>query len=95
MPLKNKNMANLLLFSAVLFGGFYGGTGFFIRMGGNPAIMRMSDRTFAEYWQHTDYFMAARMKIFGPMFLLTLLTTILIQMMNWHSAACSRRLITY
>ena len=78
-------MTNLLLFCTVLFGGFYGGTGFFVRMGGNPAILRMSDRTFAEYWQHTDHFMAERMKIFGPMFLVTLMITILVNTMNFKS----------
>lgn len=49
-----------------MFLGFYGGTGFFIVMGGNPAIQKMSARTFAEYWQSTDHHMAAGMKIFGP-----------------------------
>ncbi|HLA57467.1 MAG TPA: hypothetical protein VK622_01840 [Puia sp.] len=78
-------MTNLLLFGTVLFGGFYDGTGFFVRMGGNPAILRMSDRTFAEYWQHTDHFMAERMKIFGPMFLVTLMITILVNTMNFKS----------
>lgn len=53
-------------FITVLFLGFYGGTGFFVVMGGNPAIQKMSACTFAEYWQRTDRHMAARMKIFGP-----------------------------
>ena len=59
----------LLLLLTLLMVGFYGGTGFFVLMGGNPAILKMSDTTFAEYWQHTDYYMAARMRIFGPLML--------------------------
>lgn len=58
--------------------GFYAGTGFFIAMGGNPAIKLMSDATFAEYWQHTDLYMAARMKIFGPLLMLTILTGVIV-----------------
>lgn len=33
----------------------------------------MSDKTVAEYWQHTDHFMTARMKFFDPLLLLSLL----------------------
>lgn len=69
----NNKLIELTLFVAVLLSGFYGGTGFFVGMGGNPAIKLMSDATFVEYWQHTDYFMAARMKIFGPLLLLSML----------------------
>lgn len=73
------------LFLTILFTGFYAGTGFFIIMGGNPAILKMSNRTFAEYWQHTDLYMAARMKFFGPLLLLTLLSTILVHISEAHS----------
>lgn len=65
------------LFMAAWVTGVYGGTGFFIWMGGNPSIKKMSDKTFAEYWQHTDHFMAARMKIFGPLMLLCVLAAVL------------------
>jgi len=58
--------------------GLYGGTGFFIVMGGNPAITRMSDKTFAEFWQHLDHFMAARMPVFGPILLLSLLFSVIL-----------------
>jgi hypothetical protein len=59
----------LLLFT-LLLAGFYGGTGFFVVMGDNPAIEKMPSATFAEYWQHTDHFMAARMRIFRPLLLM-------------------------
>ena len=60
----------MLLLLTLLMVGFYGGTGFFVLMGGNPAILKMSDTTFAEYWQHTDHYMAARMRFFGPCMML-------------------------
>ncbi|QHT68768.1 hypothetical protein GXP67_20005 [Rhodocytophaga rosea] len=62
--------SDLLLLITLLMTGFYGGTGFFVLMGGNPAILKMSNATFAEYWQHTDYYMAARMRFFGPCMML-------------------------
>jgi MFS superfamily sulfate permease-like transporter len=78
---------NLSLFSTILLSGFYAGTGFFIIMGGNPAIIKMTSSTFAEYWQHTDYYMAARMKFFGPLLLITLLSTIIIYLAQWRTPA--------
>lgn len=74
----NNTFIEFILFLAVLLGGFYAGTGFFVAMGGNPAIKKMSDRVFAEYWQHTDHFMAARMKVFGPLLLLCILSAVLV-----------------
>jgi hypothetical protein len=78
----SNKLIELSLFVAVLLNGFYAGTGFFVAMGGNPAIKLMSDRTFAEYWQHTDHFMAARMKIFGPVLLLSLLLGVIVLFME-------------
>ena len=72
-------------FLTTLFTAFYAGTGFFVIMGGNPAILKMSSRTFAEYWQHTDFYMAARMKIFGPLLLFILLTAVLLHISEWRT----------
>lgn len=70
---------NFNLGLTTILSGFYGGTGFFITMGGNPAITRMSDSTFAEFWQNLDYYMAARMPVFGPLLMISLLlSTILL-----------------
>jgi hypothetical protein len=69
----NNRLIEFALFFCTLLSGFYAGTGFFTAMGGNPAIKLMSDKTFAEYWQYVDFYMSARMKIFGPLLLLTLL----------------------
>jgi hypothetical protein len=55
-----KTLHEITLLICLLLLGFYGGTGFFVVMGrGNPAMARMSPHTFAEFWQHTDHFMAA------------------------------------
>ena len=75
------------LFLSALLSGFYAGTGFFVARGGNPAITLMSERTFAEFWQHTDHFMAARMKIFGPLLLLTLLSAVLLLSKEYRSGS--------
>lgn len=70
---------------STLLSGFYAGTGFFVAMGGNPALKLMSDSTFAEYWQHTDHFMAERMKIFGPLLMLTLLFGIIVLLKEYRT----------
>lgn len=54
-------------------------------MGGNPAIRLMSSKTFAEFWQHTDHFMAARMKIYGPINLLLALIGVIILAKQYQS----------
>ena len=46
----------------------------------------MSDRTFAEFWQHTDHYMAARMKIFGPLLLLTILFGVLVLLKHYRTS---------
>jgi Domain of unknown function (DUF1772) len=74
----SSKIIDLSLFFATLLSGFYAGTGFFVAMGGNPAIKLMTDSAFAEYWQHTDHFMAARMKIFGPILLLAMLISVIV-----------------
>jgi hypothetical protein len=76
----NTIFQSLLLFT-LLLAGFYGGTGFFVVMGGNPAIEKMSSATFAEYWQHTDHFMAARMRIFGPLLLMCVTASTILSFM--------------
>lgn len=53
--------------------------GFFALIGMNPTIQKMTASAFAEYWQHTDFFMAARMKIFGPIMLASIIDVILIK----------------
>jgi hypothetical protein len=81
----NDKLVKVVLFIAVLLSGLYAGTGFFIVIGGNPAIKLMSDSTFAEYWQHTDFYMAARMKIFGPLLLFTQLVTVIILIKKYRT----------
>jgi MFS superfamily sulfate permease-like transporter len=78
-------LVELSFFLSIILSGFYAGTGFFVAMGGNPAIKRMTDNTFAEYWQHTDRYMAARMKIFGPILLLAMLLSVIVLLKEYHT----------
>ena len=81
----NSKLVEISFFLSTLLSGFYAGTGFFVAMGGNPATKLMSDKTFAEFWQHTDHFMAARMKIFGPLLLLTMLFGVVILLKEYRT----------
>jgi hypothetical protein len=78
-------LIELSFFLSTVLTGFYAGTGFFVAMGGNPAIKLMTDSTFAEYWQHTDHYMAARMKIFGPLLLLAMLLSVLLLLKEYRT----------
>ncbi len=81
----NNKLIELSFFLCTLLSGFYAGTGFFVAMGGNPAIKLMADRSFAEYWQHTDHYMAARMKIFGPLLLLIMLLGVIVLLKEYRT----------
>ena len=81
----NSKLIEIILFFSALLSGFYAGTGFFVALGGNPAIKLMTDRTFAEYWQHTDHFMAARMKVFGPLLLLVMLAGVAVLLKEYQT----------
>jgi hypothetical protein len=81
----NMKLSSFGLFLPVLLSALYAGIGFFVIMGGNPSILKMSDRTFAEYWQHVDFYMAARMKIFGPLLLLSVLALPLLHLPEWQT----------
>jgi len=91
----NNKLIELSFFLTTLLSGFYAGTGFFVAMGGNPAIKLMSDRTFAEFWQHTDHYMAARMKIFGPLLLLTMLFGVLVLVKEYQTRSFWFMLIAF
>jgi MFS superfamily sulfate permease-like transporter len=78
-------LSSIGLFLPVLLSGLYAGVGFFVIMGGNPATIKMSERTFAEFWQHIDFYMAARMKFFGPLLLLSVIAGILLQIRDWQT----------
>lgn len=88
-------LIELSFFLSTLLSGFYAGTGFFVAIGGNPAIKLMSDRTFAEFWQHTDHYMAARMKIFGPLLLLTMLFAVLVLLKEYRTSSFWFMLIAF
>lgn len=78
---------NIVFFSAILLTGFYAGIGFFGFMGFNPTVLEMSSHNFAEYWQHLDYYMGARMPFFGLLHLIVLLAAVLIHIPRWRTAS--------
>jgi hypothetical protein len=83
----SSTIINVSFFLSLILSGFYGGTGFFVLIGGNPAIELMTNNTFAEYWQHLDFFMAARMKIFGPLLLVTIIVNTILLLKQYRTPA--------
>ncbi|RPD39520.1 anthrone oxygenase family protein [Chitinophaga barathri] len=83
----NEKWIGLSLGLTTLLSGFSGGIGFFTAMGGNPALASLSDRGFAEYWQHIDSFMGARMPVFGPILLLSVLVSTILLFSEWRTAS--------
>lgn len=75
------------LLITLLLSGFYAGIGFFGLIGANPALSKLSSSTFAEYWQHLDHYMAARMRVFGPLLLLSVIVSIIVQLRTWQNPA--------
>jgi uncharacterized membrane protein len=75
---KNNSLTDFILLATLICLGFYGGTGFFTLVGFNPAMMKMSSATFAEHWQHIDFYMGARMKFFGPTMLLLIIVSVVV-----------------
>jgi len=75
------------LFATTLLTGLYAGIGFLGIMGFNPAIKLMTSQTFAEYWQQIDHYMGARMPIFGPALLFSLLLSIFLLITEWRTTA--------
>ncbi|MRG48786.1 DUF1772 domain-containing protein [Chitinophaga sp. SYP-B3965] len=67
--------------------GLSGGIGFFTAMGGNPALVKLSDHSFAEYWQQIDGFMGARMPIFGPLLLFAVMTSTILLFKEWRTVS--------
>ena len=79
---------DILVAITLLFLGFYGGIGFFTIIGLNPALLKMSEPGFVEFWQHVDSYMGSRMSIIGPLILLlTLASTILLHKRYSRKAA--------
>lgn len=78
---------DLSLGATVFLSGLYGGIGFFTVLGGNPAVAKLSPGTFAEYWQHIDSYMGARMPFFGPLLLLSVLVSVILLLQEWSSPA--------
>jgi uncharacterized membrane protein len=81
----NDKWIGLSLGLTTFLSGLYGGIGFFTLMGGNPALEKLSPRGFAEYWQQIDSFMGARMPVFGPVLLLSVLLSAMLLLKEWRT----------
>jgi hypothetical protein len=81
-------MIEFLFACTTFLSGLYGGIGLFTAMGGNPAISRMSARTFTEFWKYTDHYMGARMPVFGPILLLSVLASTVVMFVQYRQPAC-------
>lgn len=74
----NNKWIEISLGLTVFLSGLYAGVGFFTILGGNSAVGKLSDKAFAEYWQHIDSYMGARMPFFGPLLLLSVLLSVIL-----------------
>lgn len=76
---------NLLLLVATFITGLYAGIGFLGILSFNATLRSMSDLAFADYWQHLDHLMAARMKFFGPLQLLVCIVCFLMLIKQYYN----------
>ncbi|WP_343304119.1 DUF1772 domain-containing protein [Chitinophaga niabensis] len=81
----NSKWIELSLSITIFLSGLSGGIGFFTAMGGNPAMVKLSARSFVEYWQQIDNFMGARMPVFGPLLLSSLMISTILLFKEWRS----------
>jgi hypothetical protein len=72
-------------FFSLLLTGFYGGFGVFHLMGLLPAMQDLSDSHLVAFWQAIDRYMGARMPIFGPILLLSVLFTWINLRKQWQT----------
>lgn len=67
--------------------GFYGGIGFFGFMSFLGTLERLPAPHLVPFWRLIDGYMGRRMRIFGPLMLLSLLVTLLLLSPQWQSWA--------
>lgn len=75
------------LFICSILTGFYGGIGFFGFMSFLPTLNRLPVQHLTPFWRLIDGYMGQRMRIFGPLMLLSLFITLLLLIPQWHSLA--------
>jgi uncharacterized membrane protein len=73
------------LFVSSILTGFYSGIGFFGFMSFLGTLERMPVQHLIPFWRLIDGYMGRRMRIFGPLMLLSLLVTLLLLTPNWQS----------
>ena len=80
-------VSEVFLLIPLVLSGFFGGIGFFTLISNNPTVLKMSDVSFAEYWKHLDSYMAARMRIFGPLLLLSIFASLFLLYKNYSKTS--------
>lgn len=75
----------IALFISSILTGFYGGIGFFNFMSFLGTLERLPIQHLIPFWRLIDGYMGQRMKIFGPLMLLSLLATLLLMINQWQS----------
>lgn len=77
----------IALFVSSILIGFYGGIGFFSFISFLPTLERLPVPHLTPFWRLIDGYMGRRMRVFGPLMLLSLLVTLGLLMPQWNSVA--------
>ncbi|WP_420148320.1 hypothetical protein [Spirosoma sp.] len=75
----------IALFVSSTLTGFYGGIGFFNFISFLSTLERLPTQHLVPFWRLLDGYMGQRMKIFGPLMLLSLFATLLLMISRWQS----------
>lgn len=77
--------ALIALFVSSILTGFYGGIGFFGFMSLLGTLERLPPQHLVPFWRLIDGYMGRRMRVFGPLMLLSLLVTLFLLSPQWQS----------
>ena len=75
----------IAFFVSSILTGFYGGIGFFNFISFLGTLERLPIQHLTPFWRLIDGYMGQRMRIFGPLMLLSLLVTLLLLINQWQS----------
>lgn len=79
--------AHVALFVTSILTGFYGGIGFFGFMSFLGTLERLPAPHLVLFWRLIDGYMSRRMRVFGPLMLLSLLATLVLLGPQWQTAS--------
>lgn len=77
--------AQIALFFSSILTGFYGGIGFFNFISFLGTLERLPIQHLTPFWRLIDGYMGQRMKVFGPLMLLSLFATVVLMLPQWQS----------